>query len=170
MSRLVPSTKYQVPRKLFAFAGGGFSLVELMVVISIIAVVSMAAFSSLNAIQSKGRDTQRQADLRTIQSALQQYYASENHYPDTMTLNNGAAFSANGRTYLTSTPKDPVSGTSTPYCYISLRSSQAGASSCESATPGECHYYELYANLENSAGASSYTCNSVNYNFKISTL
>ncbi len=154
-----------------------FSLIELMVVIGIIGIISAVSLASLSAIQKSSRDAQRQSDLRVIQGALQQYYADQNSYPDLATLNAGASIdNCTGKTgctvtktYLSASPKEPTSNLVTPYCYISLISSASGAASCASATPGKCHFYELYTKLENSSGTLSCGGNAT-YNLKLTPL
>lgn len=52
-----------------------FTLLEMLIVLGIIAVViSLAAVSYSNA-QKKARDSRRKSDLKTIQSAFEQYYS-----------------------------------------------------------------------------------------------
>ena len=58
----------------------GFSLIELLVVISIIAVLSALIFGSLYVIP-RMRDAQRKSDLLLIQHALEQYKADGDLYP-----------------------------------------------------------------------------------------
>lgn len=163
----------------------GFSLIELLVTISIIGVVSTLGISSAAILQKNSRDTQRKADLRLIQSALQQYYADNNFYPDGLSLTSGSLFdNCTGytptggcsftprKTYIQSLPKDPVSGTSTPYCYIS-RKSVSDATVCSGSNTGKCHSYVLCATMENAGETVSCSCSSigsVSGNFKITPL
>lgn len=49
----------------------GFTLIELLVVIAIIGLLSTLAIVSLNSARQKSRDTKREADIRTIQSAVE---------------------------------------------------------------------------------------------------
>jgi prepilin-type N-terminal cleavage/methylation domain-containing protein len=149
-----------------------FSLVELMVVISIIGVVSAVSLSSVTTIQKNNRDAQRQSDLRLIQGALQQYYADANHYPDSLTLTSSAAFTCptgcgiSAKTYLNRTPTDPTPGTTTPYCYAPFKSTALAA-----CAAGQCHYYQLDAKLESPNGSTTYTCGgNATYNFQVTPL
>lgn len=59
----------------------GFSLVELMVVISVIAVLMAVITVSFTTAQRKGRDTVRREDIGTIQKALEQYFVTNGNYP-----------------------------------------------------------------------------------------
>lgn len=105
----------------------GFTLVELLVVISIIAVLSAIGLVIYSNVIKQGRDSKRQSDLRVIQSALEQYYADQFSYPDNITA--GTPLSAGGKTYLNQIPGD--SNPSKNYYYA-----RSGAS------------YELCAALE----------------------
>ncbi len=53
----------------------GFTLLELLVVIGIIAVLAVIGISSYSTAQKKSRDAKRRSDLKTIQTALEQYYS-----------------------------------------------------------------------------------------------
>lgn len=59
----------------------GFTLVELLVVISIIGLLSSIVLSSLSVARSKARDTQRISDIHNLQTALELYRASNGAYP-----------------------------------------------------------------------------------------
>ena len=53
----------------------GFTLLELLVSISIIGVLVSLGVASYSTAQKKARDSKRQGDLRTIQNAMEQYYS-----------------------------------------------------------------------------------------------
>jgi len=53
----------------------GFSLLELLVVIGIISILLAIAAASYSTTQMKSRDARRQADLKNIQQAAEQYYS-----------------------------------------------------------------------------------------------
>lgn len=59
----------------------GFSLVELLVVITIIAILSVVAYSAVGGQTGKARDARRQQDLAAIKSALEVYYIENGKYP-----------------------------------------------------------------------------------------
>lgn len=89
----------------------GFTLIELLVAVAIIGVITGIIITSAAAIQSNARDAQRQNDLRTIQSALQQYSADNFKYPLTVS----AATLQGTKNYLTKIPVDPSTGASYGY-------------------------------------------------------
>jgi len=60
---------------------GGFTLVELLVVISIIGLLSTLAVVSLNSARVKARDAKRLADIHQIQTALEFFFNERNGYP-----------------------------------------------------------------------------------------
>lgn len=94
----------------------GFTLIELMVAVSIIAVLSTVGVTAFSKAQVKARDATRKNDLRQIQTALDLYYEKEHKYPGE---GNGVGDGANCISIsipeLPSVPKDPQ--TNEPYCY-----------------------------------------------------
>ncbi|MBU1018173.1 type II secretion system GspH family protein [Patescibacteria group bacterium] len=86
----------------------GFSLVELLVVITIIAILSVAAYTAFGGQTVKAKDARRSQDLSTIQSALELYVVQNNRYPESLT--NGLEGAPNyliPKKYLSTIPKDP---------------------------------------------------------------
>lgn len=165
----------------------GFSLIEILVAITIIGIVTGVIAMSVSSIQRNTRDSQRETDLRVLQSALQQFYADKNYYPNSdlsAQIANGSALtncSGEGagcvvsKTYLSKTPKDPNSP-SVNYCYMSQLSFTGLAfttanecTSSSSTNSGKCHYYELCADLENPSGTATCTCNAL-ADFRITPL
>lgn len=129
--------KYQILK--YRKNGEGFTLIEILVAIAIIGVVFGIIISSAAAIQRSGRNAQRKADLRTIQTALQQYYADHQYFPSTL---GSSIQNADGtKKYLKSVPNDPRGGS---YSYSPRKNHSAAAASC--TTPGPdptCQYYKL---------------------------
>jgi len=60
-----------------------FTLVELLVVISIIALMSTIAVVATSSAQINARNTRRKADAVQISKALELYYADNSSYPNT---------------------------------------------------------------------------------------
>ncbi len=59
----------------------GFTLVELLVIVAIIALVTTFAAVAVNAARSKQRDATRLSNVRQIQSALEDSFNETNTYP-----------------------------------------------------------------------------------------
>lgn len=87
----------------------GFTLVELLISISIIAILSMILTISFSRAQKNGRDQRRIADLKAIQNAAEQmmmlsgtYPTSPNSYKSTSN-----AWKVNNQVVLEKFPTDP---------------------------------------------------------------
>lgn len=59
----------------------GFTLVEILVVVSIIGMLSSIVLVGLGSFRARGRDARRVADLRQVQNALELYYGKFGGYP-----------------------------------------------------------------------------------------
>jgi type II secretion system protein G len=66
----------------------GFTLLELLIVITIIGILSSIVLVSLNTSRAKSRDANRAAQMREYTKALELYYADHNQYPDDGSLVN----------------------------------------------------------------------------------
>lgn len=65
----------------------GFTLVEMLVVISIIGILSSFAVVSLNSARQKARDALRKGDMAQLRTALNLYYDDNNYqYPSCGTI------------------------------------------------------------------------------------
>lgn len=119
----------------------GFTLLELLVVIGIIAILVSIASVSYNQAQIRTRDARRRSDLNAMKDALEQYYAATSFvYP---TGNCNAA-----GTYLKgSWPVDP--GT---YTY-------SGTTSCTATTYCICAQMETGTNGNSSSTACAWASN-----------
>lgn len=68
----------------------GFSIIEILVVLSIIALILAIVLASLSASRQKARDDKRVSDIATVRLVLEQYYDLCNQYPPTLTLSASA--------------------------------------------------------------------------------
>lgn len=99
----------------------GFTLVELLIVLSIIGVFTSFATSNFIEVRMKARDAQRKSDILTIQTALEHYKSDNGTYPISTSggtyVNNtpcGQTFSSGSTQYISIIPCDPL-GTSSNY-------------------------------------------------------
>ncbi len=91
----------------------GFTLLELMIVITIIALILGIALPRFKGIQDQGKIAKAKGELRTLQTAVESYYIhNSNTYPANLTALNTATPSI-----VTSTPNDPFAAAATPYQY-----------------------------------------------------
>ncbi len=143
----------------------GFTLIELMIAITIIAVLSTVAFVSYSKAQQLGRDAKRKQDLRTIAISLELYKQRNGRYPcaepwqdsndtqpwirdsllspNTICDNLKPAFDTN---YISALPKDPRSTGSSPSAGGNF---VYGYRAFECGTDGS--HYILIAELENTS-------------------
>lgn len=92
----------------------GFTLIEILIVVTILAILATIAGFGLTSNLGKTRDSKRKADLSRLKTAFEEYYSDQNAYPpdDVLLECDGTAL----RPYLSSIPCDPK--TDKPYCYI----------------------------------------------------
>jgi len=76
----------------------GFTLLELLIVIAIIALLSILGGISVSAQRKKANDVRRRADIHQLQVALEGYYADHQKYPDQLIFNGQPLTSVDGQT------------------------------------------------------------------------
>jgi len=127
----------------------GFTLVELLIVISIISILSTIGAVVYTSVVKNSRDQQRLKDLQTIKQALELYRSDISYYPaegDFILKTALSLVSPSDATkvYLDPLPGDPVS--SQNYVYLAFDSSGARCS-----TSGlKCTKFTLCAKKEGS--------------------
>lgn len=89
----------------------GFTLIEVLIVISIIGLLSAATLIGLGTFRGQGRDARRLTDLRQIQNGLELIYSKTGAYPADIS---DATFVA-AKIGVSSVPKDPGTGSSYTY-------------------------------------------------------
>lgn len=138
----------------------GFTLVELLIAISILAIWAVIGLISFRQVLQNSRDSKRLSDIRQIQSALEEYRADQHVYPQKGTICDNGTFkvgcpltdSTGNKKYINPVPSDP---TGPDYLY-----ELSGSSYC------------LYAHMENTQNTSSQnSCQQYfdNYNFEATT-
>lgn len=101
-----------------------FTLIELLIVIAIIGVLSALLMTNFVGVRQRARDSQRKADLRQIQSALELYRADTGAYfipgSGVTQLNTSACptssqFNSGTTIYMQKVPCDPYANSNTSY-------------------------------------------------------
>jgi prepilin-type N-terminal cleavage/methylation domain-containing protein len=87
----------------------GFTLVELLISISIIAILSVLLTVSFSNAQKSGRDQRRISDLKAIQNAAEQMVMLSGTYPTSVNFYKptSASWIINGQVVLDKFPADP---------------------------------------------------------------
>lgn len=102
---------------------GGFTLLELLIVIVIIGVLALLILPNVISAPAKANDAKRKTDLSAIQKALEAYFVDNNTYPPTPGTANVVLGGANGPLTIGSTPlmatvpTDPKKGSPAQYVY-----------------------------------------------------
>lgn len=151
----------------------GFTLVELLIVVVIIAVLSSIGFVSYSEFNKNARDVKRLSDLKFIQSALEQYYGDNFNYPQAITgdvcgdgtisnpVDDGCFLIKGSKTYVNELPKDPLSS-NTQYQYTAV------PSGCNNSADNLCTSYCLHAKVEQSRNVKTdFNCDNASYNLNI---
>lgn len=116
----------------------GFTLVELLTVISIVAILTALLTVSFVNVSQRSRDGARKSNIKQIQAALETYKFDNDGYPagsGTLTASCGVAFANNGITYMSKVPCDPKSTTATPIQYFYY---SCGAAPCSTYILASC--------------------------------
>lgn len=106
----------------------GFTLFEMLVVISIIGVLVALVSASFSGAQKRARDAKRISDMNSIQKAAEQYYALSNGAYPTNNLAPGT-WTVNSQVTLDKFPTDPKTG----YTTYSYNSTGANGTYCACA-------------------------------------
>jgi prepilin-type N-terminal cleavage/methylation domain-containing protein len=140
--------------KFFSSKSRGFSLIELLVVITIISLLTGVIVTSVSGSRGKARDAQRVSDLGQLQLAMALYLDRCNQYPSSVlqgstyiiNIASGCTTSTGNvtmATYINQIPTPPTGAGQTGYDYATYT---VGSSIVN---------YVLHANLEFNSAASS---------------
>ena len=138
----------------------GLSLIEILVVITIIGLLLIFTTPPILTQLQKARDGKRKVDINLIQKGLEEYYDSTNCYPERLP-ECGNVFSVGSTNILAGIPCDPKNNSFYPYITTG-----------ENCSP----YFKLYAKLERSEDPNIYMTGCENgcgpncaYNFGVSS-
>ncbi|EKD67904.1 MAG: hypothetical protein ACD_48C00158G0006 [uncultured bacterium] len=102
----------------------GFTMIEILISISIIAVLTAIGIVSYVSINKNSRDAKRRGDIEQLRSALELFRSDKGYYPsvgtgnwiDASELNTGNVDTGLVDSYIPSIPSDPK-GNTNPYKY-----------------------------------------------------
>ncbi len=123
-----------------------FTLIEILVVATIIGLLAAAATASYTQLGKQSRDARRKTDLEQIRSALEMYRSNNDQY--SAYTGNCSSYTAltGSPTYIQSMPTDPMS-TYFYYCNISTTDytisayMETGGTTCVASQCGKnCNY------------------------------
>ena len=81
----------------------GFTLIELIVVVTIIGILAAVAVSNVKWAQTKARESALRHDLFEMRKSIDDYYADKQKYPESLQA-------LASEHYLRGIPKDPITG------------------------------------------------------------
>ncbi len=85
----------------------GFTLVEILVVVSIIGIIISISVLSFNSTEEVSRNNARLSNVKQIQLALEEYYKYENSYPTTLSFGGSLIGSSTSKVFLSLIPQNP---------------------------------------------------------------
>jgi prepilin-type N-terminal cleavage/methylation domain-containing protein len=142
----------------------GFTIVELLIVIVVIGILAALVITTFNGIQQKGRDTERQTDIKALHGQLEAYYAQNGRYPTLTNVNDATFRSANMKGLDAEALQDPKGAGQTLVAAPAANSYAYAVtpSGCDNTTT-DCTGYTLTATLEGQIeGSSTYSKTSLN--------
>ncbi len=95
----------------------GFTIVELLIVVVVIAILAAITVVAYNGIQQRTRDSARLSAANSIVKALELYYLDNRTYPNQSSTSLDADFLPQLKPYLGQLPKDPLNNSDYYYEY-----------------------------------------------------
>jgi prepilin-type N-terminal cleavage/methylation domain-containing protein len=140
----------------------GFTIVELLIVIVVIAILATLVIVTFTGIQQKARDSQRQTDINAVDSHLEAYYAEHGNYPTAAQMNDATWVGTNMKGLDAAALVGPKGGTLTNTGtaagdHYDYKATEGGTTACTATGTTDdtaCDTFTLSAVLE---GGSTYT-------------
>lgn len=152
----------------------GFTIVELLIVIVVIAILAAISIVAYNGIQQRGRDTQRSSDIANIKKALEVYRIHNGGYPTCVstvyqvntsgnqTCRIDAITALRTSEYLGKAITDPINSGNNQYMYaVGFRNNTPACS-----THDQSQNYIIGSRFESTGNVATYNCWSLELNYK----
>ena len=114
---------------LYGMRQGGFTLIELMIVVVIIGIISMIALPSFQASMAKGKRTDAKTALMESSSRMEQYYLDNKTYTTTLSDIGVSTTSPDG--YYALSVVTPDGSCPIASCYILKAEAQGGQATAD---------------------------------------
>ena len=102
----------------------GFTLIEMLIVVAIIAVLASIFLVGLSGFRGAANDSRRLSDLQKVQSYLELYYNKNGSYPAAATWADLGTILGSASIGVNVIPSDPVSGQNYYYIYNPITNPQ----------------------------------------------
>ncbi len=137
----------------------GFTLIELMIVVAIIAILAGILIPNFVNARSQAQTAACESNLRSIATALELYYTDNQVYPTASAASVGPTLlTANGVAYLNNTPKDPAAQTATATYTLTTTQASGGAPATYTITCPGVHVGSTLAKVPLVGGTSGSVC------------
>ncbi len=157
----------------------GFTLIEILIVVAIIAILASVVLVGLGPTQQAGRDARRLSDLHEVQNGLELYYNKNGAYPIPSPASWGSASTAGSLSAdlisagvgITSIPNDPSSGKNYVYGWGPAATTYELAATMESANGSEWVNYSAPTALSAGGGVTdgaTLTCTQASLQYCVS--
>ncbi|MGD0969374.1 MAG: prepilin-type N-terminal cleavage/methylation domain-containing protein [Candidatus Aquilonibacter sp.] len=114
---------------------GGFTLIEMMIVVAIIAILVAILVPNFMRARAQAQTAACEANLKEIATALEEYQTDHEAYPDVTSATNVTSTEPNLGQYVRQTPIDPVNPTG--YYQYQVANYNAGNASYTIICPGQ---------------------------------